>query len=335
VYQIILIDVNDVLLREYVRRVLREDYGGFDSSSDMGIDFTGGDPKKLYNVFLQPFADVFSTAKHGVEKLSNRLQTVGKVAFEAIGTTILPGMSSDYDKIFKDEKEQLSKLKDKYRDVYDRTWKAVKDNDILAGAFAYDPTSLITSKIAKESPKVVVGLLNTLTGGKLNNYVEKLKKKNSKKNDFDFSQLSALFSSVKKHESRIIGESSEIDSRVADMIKDNPKIQSMKDDARKIVRSSLEKMFDAVNVIGKAQTVDDLMKVVGKNIPQLNAVKKLKDPERSQVESKVVEAVKAAMKNFYVKKLNDQIKSAFESGVPREHVMIDDYHQAMQKIKAI
>src|SRR5690606_12308728 len=152
------------LIREYIRSILTEDdFGGLDLG-DMGgpggMDFTGGDPKKLYNIFVKPFTDVVLTAAGKGKEFSSKVQTFAQTAFEALATSLIPVLSSDYDRIFAADKERIDKLRSEYKDVYDATWTALRDNDVLAAAFAYAPTQMITLGALRNAPVPVLNTLN-------------------------------------------------------------------------------------------------------------------------------------------------------------------------------
>lgn len=313
--------MSNVLLREYIKTILQEeDFGGIGGFGEMGLDFTGGDPKKLYNIFVQPFTDVFKTAAGKSKELSQKLQTAGKVAFTTVVTSLIPIFSDKYDEIFANEKEQINKIKSDYKDVYDRAWEAVKDNDILSAAFMYNPAALVTSKVVKDSPKHVASLLNILTGGRLDGLLKKGANP----------ALQRMFANES-----LLREELNLSPKIKDLINNNPKVQNMQASMRKVIRSSLEQMFDQANSIAKVKTVDDLQKLLGKNVSKLNDIKKLNEPERSQVVQKIVQATKESTKSFYIKKLESIVKKASEAGVPGDHPYVKDHRAALAKIKGI
>lgn len=331
--------MNNVLLKRYIRTVLLNEDFGISGDSDLGLDFTNGDPKKLYKIFLEPFVDVFSTAAGETKQLSQKLQTLGKVAFQTIGTTILPMFQDDYEEIFANEKQQIDKIKNQYQDVYSRTWTAIKDADVMAAAFMYDPAGLFTTKVLKHSPNQVMNLLNILTGGSLDNAISKLKQKSGKNEKFDASSIEKFFNntdeSVRTGRPLLIERNLEVKSKIKELIGDNPTVQRMQADMKGVVRNSLEKIFDKANSIGKARSVEELAKAINKNIPELKKIQALQEPERSQVEQKLLQAIKGSMKSFYVKQLTDKVKNAIESGVPSDHAYLNDLKSAIQKIKNI
>lgn len=324
---------DEILIRTYIRNVLNEDYEGLGDGGDFGLEF--GSPKKLYQTFLEPFADVFSTAAGKTKELSIKLQTLGKTAFEAIGTTFLPTMKSNYDKIRADEKIAMDKIKSQYADVYKRAWDAIKDHDILAAAWMYDPTSMVTSTVIKHAPTQVFNLINVLAGGALDKLKNKAKKNNDK-SSFDMNVFNKIFSGLggdKKHEG-LIREGVELNDKIAELINSNPRAMQMMADGKKVFRSSLERMFDDANAVKKARSIDDLQKALGKQVPALQKVASLQEPERSQVEQKLLQACRSSTVAFYVDMLKKQAKAAIEAGVPKDHPYITDIKDAIARISS-
>lgn len=169
------------LLREYVREILREDdtaaVWGDLHSHDMGMHPYGahfGTPGDLFKIFVKPFVDVFDTAMGKTKELSVRAQTLARVAFETIATTLVPIFSDSYKEIFANEKKHIDKIRQEYREVYQSNWDAFRDNDAFWTAFCYAPWAVITVKLIKHSPKTAGRMLSTLTGGKFDKNLSRL-----------------------------------------------------------------------------------------------------------------------------------------------------------------
>lgn len=336
---------NKRLLREYIRQsLLNEDMGGFgggDMGGPYGMDYTGGDQSKLAKVFLTPFTDVVKTATGKAKEVSTKAQTVAKVAIEAIATSVIPVISSDFDRIFDEEKQQIDKLRSEYKDVYDRTWTAIQDNDIMAAAFAYAPSAMVTAAAIKNAPIPVMNTLNVLTGGKLDGFIEKMKKKlklgdEQKMTDRDTGSSpfeSRTVAGKLLHEKLDIAASLQ-QKKIKELIAANPKVQRMSQEAKTTVRDSLEKLYDRLRRITKAATIDELETILGEKIDGSDNVKKLQGNERQDVEKMIVQSVLQGAKSLYAKNIEKIIKSSIEAGVPEDHPLIDDYKKALQKIKA-
>ena len=167
------------LLKEYIK-LLAEDEGGlgFDMGGDMGGPggMSFGSQEDLMKVFVNPFLDVGKTVAGKTKELSQRAQTLAKVGFEAAMTTLLPFLASDYQQIFAQEKQELETIKSQYKDVYDSTWTAFKDNDVALTAFFYAPKAMITVGAIRNAPIVATKMLSVLTGGSMDQFLGKVAK---------------------------------------------------------------------------------------------------------------------------------------------------------------
>ena len=167
---------NDKLIQEYIKLILEDD-GGFDmggGTGGWGVSF--GSDKDLYNVFVKPFSDVFATTAGKTKELSQKALSLGRVAFEAAMTTIFPFLKSDYDQIFAKEKAAIQDIKQEYKDVYDATWTAFKDNDIALAAFLYSPKAILTAATIRNAPIAATKMISVLTGGVMDDFLAKVGK---------------------------------------------------------------------------------------------------------------------------------------------------------------
>lgn len=161
---------DDRLLREFVREVLKEDdtggagyggYGGVAGGSGMGYMNYG---KDLKSIFIQPFVDAGGVIKASTSKALLRMKTLAKVSIESILTTMIPFLKSNYEGIFKQEQEQLKKLKEKYKKAFEGV-DAAFYNDVMVISFMISPEAFITAKLAQQAPRQVLGMLDVLTAG--------------------------------------------------------------------------------------------------------------------------------------------------------------------------
>lgn len=330
------------LLREYVRNILTEDdYGGMDLSAGAdgpyGASFGSG--KDLYNVFVKPFTDVVDTAVGKTKELSTKTQTLAKVAFETLATTIIPILGDDYEAIFANEKQELDKLKAQYKDVYDATWTAFKDNDVVSAAFFYSPAAVITAKVAQQAPIQTVKLLNVLAGGKLDGFLKKVVNKfklGDTKKPLDRDSGAGL------PEGRILELHKKANSfaeilaqrGVKQAIEQNPNVSQMQDQARQVVNASLQKVLKSAQAVSSAKSIDDLQKKVGHKLKGADQVAKLPDQERQRLEALLLPNLKKSALSMYVKGIEDQIKQAIHGGIPEDHPFITVHKELLSKLKA-
>ena len=358
-------DLKEDVLREYVRTVLNEDdgggdaYGGFDLSSNIGpYGISFGSSKDLYNVFVTPFTDVVKTATGKTKELSVKAQTVAKVAIEGVLSTIIPVLSADYKKIFEKEHQELEKIKSQYKEVYDATWTAFKDNDVAIMAFMYKPTAIIGAKIAQQVPVQTVNLLNILAGGKLDNFFSRVKKAFSlgdtvkpldrKGPDFgkeptgggwDTGMGGIGMESViredgsgkkKQNLTSVLNQKG-----IKQAIESNPHVQKMESAAQTAVNNTLKLVVDRARAVASANNVDDLQKKIGKKFPGSEKLAQVPQEQRAQAEATFMKNVKESVKLMYVKGLEQQVQKATAAGIPKNHPFISAYAQTISQIKQL
>jgi hypothetical protein len=341
------------ILKEYVKSVLLEDEGygaayGDYSDSPYGMGMYSGGPS-LYKIFVEPFVDVFKTAKATAEDLSARTRAAAKVAFEGIATSLIPGLSSDYKAIFDKERADLQKIKGKYKDVFERTDKALfnEGNDFVLLAFLLDPARFITATALNKAPGVVLSIFEILSGEnlKLRSFFDKLKlikhapgqskepsggymggqgylegriyEDNGKQQDPN-AQLKAKLSNPK----------------VLAAVQNSAKAKAMKQDAMALVNQTVNDLLAKVKSVQSARTLDDLAKVApGFDRSKLAALQKLPANERQAAEQAIVAQVKKAANEFYTKTLQSQIDSAMKAGVPADNPLLQGYKKVMGMIR--
>lgn len=342
------------ILREYVKNVLREDDGAYGmTAADMAGDgygmgmFSGG--PSLYKIFVEPFVDVFKTTQAAAEDVSTRARAAGKVAFEAIATSLIPGLSSDYQKIFDKEHQQLLKIKEKYRDVFERTDKALSNEggDFKLLAFLLDPARYISFKIARSAPEVALSAYETLAGESehLRNFFNKLKivsrTNGGKQKVTDAGVWSTngpgYFEGLVREASE---EQSPLSARLSDpkllkAISDSPKVQAMQRDAKAVVNQAVSELLSKVKALKSARTLDDLARQVPNfDRSKLAALQKLPPNERKSIEDTVLQQTKKAATEFYAKTLEKQMQAAANSGIPESNPLLQGYKKVLGMIRS-
>lgn len=330
-----------VMLRECIKEILKEDdYGGLGMSDAMvgpyGMHYASGE--QLYNIFVKPFADVVGVAAGKTKELSEKGQTLLKVAFEAAATTLIPILKDSYGEIFENEKDQIDKIRGQYSDVYSATWDAFKENDILVAAFMYRPDLFLTAQFARKAPQAAAKLASVLSGGKLDNLLAKLLKgggggkKDSREGpgmpegvvyEDDEQQggnpLEKLFSNKK----------------VKAVLANSPKVQQMTKEGETLVRGTLKSVFEQAQGVLAAKSLQDIQAKLGKKLPGMDKLAQVPQQERQKAEQDLLKSIHAGMKEFYVKQLEGQVKAAVDAGVPQDHPYVKDYTGVITKIKGL
>jgi hypothetical protein len=122
----------------------------------------GGSLKKI---FIDPFTDVFKTAKGVSTELATRAKTASKVIVETILSTFLPLYETNYTQIFKQMDKSLGEVRKKYQKIYEANDEAFADKDARFLAFLFDPSAWITAKTVSNSPAIARSILEVFTDG--------------------------------------------------------------------------------------------------------------------------------------------------------------------------
>jgi hypothetical protein len=340
-------------LRECIRLILNEDDGG-----DYGGDFAMGggmspygmhfgSDKDLLNVFVKPFTDVVATAAGKTKEISKSGQNLLRTSFEAIATTVLPMFKDSYERIFAEEKNAIDKIRNEYADVYKSNWDAFQKNDALCVAFAYRPDLFLDIAAVKKAPKVAAKMLSVLSGGRLDNILAKLLRaptaapahKSSKNKKYDMGG-GVDFGEGFLHEDDESDNDNPLvklvtNKKVKEVIASNPRVVAMGKEAKGIVRATLSKAYKQVQAVSQAKSVEDLQRILKKPIEGADKLGQLQPQERQAAEANLVKTLKQSIKNFYIKNLEAQAKSAVDQGVPQNHPYVNDYQSVVAKIKTL
>ena len=340
-------------VRQRIRQMLNEDdaYGGFDVydiTSPYGISF--GSEKDLYTVFVKPFTDVVDTAVGKTKELSQHAQTLAKVAFEAMATSLIPALEDDYKEIFANEKEELDKLKAQYKDVYDATWSAFKDNDVVMAAFMYSPSALITAKAAQQAPLQTIKLLNVLTGGRLDNFFQKVSKAlhlGDYKKPLGHDEGPGLAGEVTVR--RIPGSDPILlelhkkpsagsvltQKKIKQTINADPNTLKMREATRAVVDDMVNKVLQRAQAVASAKSVEELQKKLGVKLKGAEKLAQVPDQEKAALEQPLMKGLKLSALSMYLKGLQQHIETLQKAGVPNNHPMMLMLSGAVSKIKGM
>jgi hypothetical protein len=356
---------DDRLLREYIRAVLTEDDGGvygdlamFDAThSPWGVSFGSGDD--LFNIFVRPFTDVIQTAAGKTKELSQKGQTLVRVAFEAIATTLIPVLTDSYNEIFEHEKEKIDKIRGEYGEVYQSNWDAFKDEDFQFLMFLYNPARYINTKILKKSPQAALTMLGVLTGGTLDRYLDKVRdmfnigkdagphRDTGSKNVSDVmggmgGGYDAGWGDSGGHHGAMEGVIREDEQgnkpslaqvlnnpKLLEKVNSSPIVQKMKRDAEQAIRQPLAQVFKQAQAVLRANSLQDLQQKLGKRLKGIEKLNHVEPQARQVAEQQLLAGVKKSMKTFYIKSLEKQAKQFAGSSVEQ------DYKSVIGKIKGL
>lgn len=322
------------LLKEYVRTVLSEEgQGGFGGYSDYVGGMGGGaggygmggivDNDDLYKTFVKPFTDVVSVATGKTKEMSQRTVTLLRTVIEAAFQTVVPFFKDKYAEIFKEEKQHLDRIKSEYSKVYQATWDAFKDHDVLCAAFMYRPDLFLTTVLAREAPEAAAKLLSVLSGGLLDVALQKLRSPRHegiiKEDDEQVSPLEKLVSNKKVHE----------------VLANSDIVKQMTKEGQAMVRKTLDDVYKQASSALTAKSLQDMQQKLGQKIPGLDKLSQVPQQERQKAEQALLKSIKEGLKAFYVKGLETHVREAVQAGTPKNHPFVADYASTISKIKAL
>lgn len=344
------------LLREYVKRVLTED-DGFVAATDGGSPYgvSWGSGEDLFNTFVGPFVDVFKTAAGKSKEIAQRVKTLVLVSFKVVLSALIPVLAQTYADVFDEEKKKIDKIRGEYKEVYDRTESALKSGDAGMLAFMASPAVVVGALAAKKGPGVAKEVLSGLTGGLSDDMAEKIKEKaiaagrwslgekkngNREKREESFTLNSTrkirLLEEDETSKSTVTPEKIFKSKKFINKALDNPKVLEIQRVATETYRASLKEIYtQAENLLRNAKTVDDLEKFAKKKIPEAEKVRSLQGEERVKAEKMLIDGVRKAMKEFYVKNLTDQVNTVMRVGIPEDSQYVKDFRSTIQKINAL
>jgi len=354
----------EILLKEYVQHILKEDdYGPMDTAGMMGSSYQGD----LFKVFGSPFVDAVQTAIGKTKELTTRAKTLVKVVWGTIVTTLNPMLRADYAGVFDEEKEEINKIRNDYSEVYKRNDEAFK-GDAVALAFMASPALVMGAFTAKAAPKVAKSLLSATTGGFSDQLYDATKEKLQKTGRWMLGNKGAKAPKKTSRESGgksrnpsdLWGESQQIteddsneknqkggftpqklmkNPKFLTKVYSSPEAEKMKKTATEIYRKSLDQIYNqAEGVLKNAKSPQDLQNLMKKNkkeIPEIKKLSELEGKEKQEAEKSIMKTIRASMKQFYIKSLEDKVQEVLKQGVPEDAQYVKDYRSTIQKIKAL
>jgi hypothetical protein len=351
------------LLREYVKRVLTEDYYGGDGG--FSTDYTSGGPMASsmfgskdqgYQTFIKPFVDLFKVGLAKTKEVAAATKTLLWVALQTVLTTLIPIYGYNYSEVFDEYDEKIDDIKNEYKDVYQN----LIDNDVLTGdaaalAFMASPALVTAFLVGKKAPEAIKTTLSAVTGGLSDEVYDSIKekakdaerwtlgdsgdyrsKKKSKKvkgspQDF-FGESRTVEDAGKKITPEKILKSNLYLSKVSE----SPKLKEMQKVAQQTYRETLKKIYQqAEDLLKNANTVEDFERLAKKPVKDIDKVKSLKGEERAKAEKLLIQEVRKSMKEFYVKKLKEQVDSVVRAGIPENCDYVKDFRSTIKKIEAL
>jgi hypothetical protein len=365
----------EVMYKKLTEKRINEDYGGYGGDyaglgldtamggmSPFGAHFASGN--QLYNAFVKPFVDVVQTAAGKTKEITRSSLTLLATVFESVKTTLVPALKANYEKIFEQEKKDLEKIRSEYQSVYNSTWEAFADPDVMIPAFMMRPDLFVTAKFIRESPKVAKNLLNILTGGKIERLFkpkEKEKRKYTTKldkfanwlqqdsrgsnNDPWGAEPGMSFEGLVREDKETKQKKEELlkqkllklvhNKDVIELIRQNPEVERMMNDSKEIVGNTLNTIIRQAEVLAHAHSLKEIETKLDIKIPELAKLNKIPQDKRQEAEKQLLDSVRSGMIEVYVTQLQSYINHATKLGISEEHPFIKAYKNAITKIKSL
>lgn len=290
------------LIREYVSEALVE-YADLPNISDETIS------KHL----IQPFVRLGKAIAGSAKEISSKAITVLQTTVGLIVTTFIPFVKVEYDEIFEADKVRTQKIRDEYAHVYDEIRESIGKSDMLWLAFAYNPSLFLSTYLIKKSPGAVKNLLSIVSGGALDDALSNIK-------SVDDLKKIANNKKVSKH----------VDRRLADISQKSVKSHKI----------TLDKVWLLATTLLAAKTLKDLNALLGKSEAaetkkSLKKLEQLPPDEKQKSDEAALDAVKASVKKFFIKDLNDKVNTMLSQGIDESNSLVTQYVNLINKIKRL
>lgn len=318
-----------LLLKEAIRTLLREDFGGdygggFGDYGGYGMGSMGnygiGGDQNLGKVFLDPFLDVGKTAAAAIEDVSSKSQALVKVILTGIVNNFLPFLEFTYDEIFDEEKTRAEAIKQKYAEVFKRNDEAFA-GDFQGVAFMLAPAEYLAYNVVKRMPKVALNILDVLSGGNptITNITSRLRKGLSNE-----SLIRETSEGIENKLTKVLNN-----PKIIEIINNGSMAQQMKSDAKDLMNNSLNKIMDTSQKFSRISSLKDVNALMKKNILP-KEYNNLQMPEKKALEKAALAQISKGTKSFFANKLQTQLK-----GIPQNNPLFSVFGKVIQKIKSL
>ena len=167
---------NEILLREYVKTILKEEDfvsgidsngGGYDPQTrDVYGAVSFGSGKDLLSVFgISGIITAGQVALGSVKEIARRGLTLVPVLFGIITSTIFPWIGVNYAGIFEREKQDIDKIRAQYKPANDAVNALFGNVDVKMLTFMASPGTLIATQAVILAPAITKNLLSVVSGG--------------------------------------------------------------------------------------------------------------------------------------------------------------------------
>lgn len=339
---------NKKLLKEYIRKTLLKEYSEIllreygDAYGD--LDFVSkGDIAKI---FIQPLTDFSSTIKAVMGKISAKANSAINVIIKGLPTLVVPGLTYNYSKIYEKEKERINAIKNKYKEVFDRTEVALQ-GDAQGLAFMLNPVNFLGAKLAQSSPAIAIEALEILTGGAAEDAFKDVKsvlrtrkiekgygdkafgaykkkeqpayKENKEKRNNILSEQESFTSSLQRKFYQLLNN-----QQVVAALKKSPIINDMQRSALQAVQNSAKEIMQQVEILLNIDNLEELQNALHKKL-NLNTIEQLGPEEGQTAEAIIIQQIKNTIIKTYSELSQKHLEDFEAQGIPEDSPLVQVY----------
>lgn len=368
-------DMTVAELRREIRAVLKEaDVGMPGYGADIGplgpgygfFNYGGS----LKNIFVDPFVDVFKTAKGVATELTARAKSAAQVAIEVILSSFIPLYETNYTAIFKQMDKSLEGIKKKYEKVYQANNEAFADKDARFLAFLYDPSAWITTKTVGNSPAAAANILQIFTdsrSGAGTHLIEAIRFLNELQREIkgvsrynrhtahrlrrsaaSMSRTSSLdvapWESVERDSGAILeaGDQAQMtmEQRIQQILSNpelkkeiaqSPIAQQMRKDGQAILGTLTGQLSKDIAESKSIKSLEDIVRMSHGKV-QMPKIDVQNPQEKQQVEQAAVSSVRQSLSEFYRRSLQGAIKQVQDEGVAPDNAYLRTLQGLLSKV---
>ena len=337
-----------LLVRSYVKEVLKEYYDG----SSYGYDTGGYGPAgrylnagSFYKAFIQPWTAAASAIAGHTKELTTKFVTFLKVVFEGVVETLLPFLEAEYDKIFLKEKSNLAKIAAQHKEAYSVV-DAAFNSDVIALAVLSHPAAFLIGSMALKAPRAAQNITDAMTGNLFSRMIDTGSDAMSSKTPADIFSSQEAFESYSRVHSFLIQEKSSKKPNSADVdrsrrfigaikksLRNSEQAQEITKSARQVHISTLKNIREKVLKDLSIQSLEDLESIIG-STEEIKKLKGIQDPEEKKAAiDQLIKGVRESQKKMHIDRLKKHIKPVVDQ-FGENNPFVQDYLELIKKIEA-
>ncbi len=130
-----------------------------------GQNYGATQGNELFNIFLQPFLDIFLTGLWGLEKLTQWSKSFLSMLIKGAISTVTPFIRTDYTEVWQKHHKRMEGVDQKYQEVLKRNEEAMKMTDVWGMFFLMDPTAFIGLNVLSKGTTGIKNIFDLFFGG--------------------------------------------------------------------------------------------------------------------------------------------------------------------------